>query len=314
MESILKQERGDFNVSVLDNNSSDGTTEWLQSIKDSRITIYTSRQSLSIEQNWARIKDIPKNEFITLIGHDDLLDSDYLQCMNQLIEQKPDAGLYQSHFRFIDASGATLSSCRPMKAIYSGDAFLEALLMDELDTMGTGYMMRSKDYDKLGGIPPYPNLLFADHALWIGLTSKSYIAVHPSEKFSYRLNQSVSKTTGAVKYINAYNCFLDFLKEISIGKQSTTEVVRQATPILIQKYCQSLAHRLLRTPVSEREGKTVAAVIKQSKRAADILSPNNSFNPDRLRALQIAKWIDSNSLLRNLYLAFRKAYSKPIYS
>ena len=48
--------------------------------------------------------------------------------------------------------------------------FLHSLFIDSIDTMGTGYMMRSKDYDAVGGMPAYPNLLFADHALWIKLT------------------------------------------------------------------------------------------------------------------------------------------------
>lgn len=43
-----------------------------------------------------------------------------------------------------------------------------------IDVMGSGFMMRSADYDDLGGIPAaYPNLLFADFELLINLTKKA---------------------------------------------------------------------------------------------------------------------------------------------
>ena len=81
VQSILSQTITDFNLHILDNCSTDGTTEWIQSIKDDRIKVFLAERPLSIEENWARIIAIPKNEFITVIGHDDLLDPNYLGVM-----------------------------------------------------------------------------------------------------------------------------------------------------------------------------------------------------------------------------------------
>ena len=39
---------------------------------------------------------------MTVIGHDDLLDNNYLDVMNALIAKYPNASLYQTHFRYID--------------------------------------------------------------------------------------------------------------------------------------------------------------------------------------------------------------------
>src|SRR5687768_8107771 len=86
IHSILNQSVNDFNVIILDNCSSDGTSEWISSLESEKIIIYRSDRPLSIEQNWSRIKDVPKNEFMTMIGHDDLLHSDYLQEMDALIK------------------------------------------------------------------------------------------------------------------------------------------------------------------------------------------------------------------------------------
>src|SRR5688500_18219442 len=81
VNSILSQTYTGFNLHVLDNCSSDGTYEWISSINDSRIVIHRSETPLTIEKNWERVLSISKNEFITLIGHDDVLDGNYLQVM-----------------------------------------------------------------------------------------------------------------------------------------------------------------------------------------------------------------------------------------
>src|SRR5258708_30414372 len=130
VKSILSQTLQDFNLIVLDNCSSDGTLEWLQSLNDNRVVIHESAKALSIEQNWARIKSIAKNEFIILIGHDDILDRNYLEIMENLIQRHPSAGLYQTHFQYIGSNGEILRNCRPMDEKQHAHEFLSAYMCD----------------------------------------------------------------------------------------------------------------------------------------------------------------------------------------
>lgn len=314
VKSILSQTFQDFDLLILDNKSTDGTSEWLATIGDNRIKIYPADVPLSIEENWARIKEVPKNEFVTLIGHDDLLDAHYLEEMDTLIKRHPAATLYQSHFRYIDAAGSVIKKCRTMSGQYSESGYLIAILTDSLDTMGTGYMMRSADYDKLGGIPPYPNLLFADHELWIRLTGLGYMAVLETEIFSYRLNQSVSKLSGASKYIDAFFLFLSFLSKLREKSPEMAEAISTTIPGYIHYYCKSLSHRLLKTHPDQRNNKTLREFISTCRAKAKELAPGTKFNPMSDPGIRLAACIDSNSLSRNLYLLFRKLYSKPFYA
>ena len=60
INSILAQSYMGFELLVFDNNSSDGTLEWLNSIDDKRVKVYPSATSLTIEENWGRIIALEK--------------------------------------------------------------------------------------------------------------------------------------------------------------------------------------------------------------------------------------------------------------
>src|SRR4030095_13566809 len=85
VQSILNQTYTGFNLHILENCSTDGTAQWLQTLKDERIIVYPADKPLSREENWGRILEMAKNDYITMIGHDDLLDKNYLEVLNELI-------------------------------------------------------------------------------------------------------------------------------------------------------------------------------------------------------------------------------------
>lgn len=312
--SIISQSYTGFDLHILDNCSTDGSSEWIRSLKDSRIKVYRSERFLSMEENWKRILTIPKNELMTIIGHDDLLHAHYLSAMNEFIEKHPDASLYQSHFRFINAKGDFIKTCQPMDEIQSIEEFMISIFTHKIDTMGTGYMMRSADYETVGGIHPFPNLLFADHKLWFDLTAISYKATLNEECFSYRLHENISKTTNPVKYIKAFYTFMDNLAEFKNRSAGINDVIQKYGPDYISYYCGSLSHRLLKTPVENREGMTVHEFIQQCRHYGQILSPGSDFEPEKKFRIRIARQIDDNRILRNAFLLFKKFYKKPIYS
>ena len=311
VNSILLQTHPDFWLQVLDNCSTDGTLEWLRSLNDDRIKIYPSDRTLSIEENWARIRSIEKNEFITLIGHDDVLDKNYLMVMSDLIARHPGASLYQAHFRYIDSVGRTIRRCKPMDENQSAPEFLAAFLCGIIDTMGTGFMMRAADYDLCGGIPAYPNLLFADFELWINLTVKAYKATSAEECFAFRLHQSMTTRSPDIKFHKAFEQFIGYLGKLK-KDEKLRRVIEKYSVSFIEFYCKGLSHRLLRTPKQKREGQTVSSFLKKCKEYADSLVPGNDFNPTARYSVRLAKQIDSNFLSRSLFLLFKRIRSKPV--
>jgi hypothetical protein len=135
-----------------------------------------------------------------------------------------------------------------------------------------------------------------------------------SESFPFRLHESVSRKAVAVIYIRAFFGFISFLKAMGTNDKKIQREIVNYGPAYIKFYCKSLAHRLLRTPEPDREGMTVKSFIDQCKRMANDLAPGNHFYPYKQFNIRLAMQIDSNFLLRRLYLLFRKIHKKPIYS
>jgi len=306
VNSILSQTVPGFNLLVLDNNSSDGTLEWIRSIGDPRIKTFPSNQSLTITENWARIVKLDKNEFITLIGHDDVLKPDYLAIMDELIRKHPKASLYQTHFEYIDQSGKLIRNCLPMDEIQKGHEFLAAHMTHTMDSMGSGYMMRAADYDRMGGIPTnYPNLLFADYELWTRLSLISYKATSPKSGFLYRVHQSLSRTTSAVLYQDAFISYVDFIADLMKTNENVRTVVEKYGNTLLLFYCQSLSHRLLKTPMQQRSIR-VKDFIQRCRIAAGKLGLENQFKPGKVFKIEIARIIDNNALSRYLFQTYKR--------
>ena len=173
-------------------------------------------------------------------------------------------------------------------------------------------MMRSEDYNELSGIPPYPNLLFADFELWIKLTGKSYKATAAQEGFYFRLHQSTTSVSADERYLYAFEKFINFLSELRLNSATYRQVITDNANKFLLHYCKSMSHRLLRTPKEKRENLSVNLIIEKVKIFSNLLTSAKNFNPRSIFTIGIAKIIDSNKITRDLFLLFKKSYNKPL--
>jgi glycosyltransferase involved in cell wall biosynthesis len=304
--SILKQEFPDFTLHILENASTDGTADWVQSLTDPRIRLLPSNSPLSIEENWARIKSIEKNEFMTMIGHDDVLEPHYLTEIEKLTRKYPDASIYQTHFDYIDAQGRHRRTCKPMDHVQYGYEFLASQMAGTIDSMGTGYVMRSADFNAVGGMSPnYPNLMFADYELWIKLTNIKYKAVSQRHCFNYREHDSVSRVTNGMTYQQAFSVYLEFLLEQKRTNPDMEIVIERYGREFLMKFCESLAHRLLKTPIALRSMSVKQLVERFSGFAAQLI-PTQGFNPYAIPRIRYAISIDQNPIARALFTSYKR--------
>jgi len=243
VHSILAQTYPDFDLIVLDNQSTDATVPWLKSLTDSRIRLYGSSSSLSIVDSWARAVEVEKREYMTLIGHDDLLDPDFLLSINRTIGRFPDAKLYQTGFRFIDSVGKTIRACRPIPERETPAQYLEGRLTYRRDVSGTGVVMRSSDYDRIGGIPHFERLFFADDALWLSLMQGGYNAFVAADLCSIRMHprkESTTKPSAWPSLLSGLNQFADFIESYIRSDAEAGAVVSEHFASFMLRYHRNL--------------------------------------------------------------------------
>lgn len=314
VQSILEQSYTDFDLAILESGSTDGSVEWIESLNDSRIKMYPAQKRLTIEENWGRIISIPRNELMTIIGHDDLLDKNYLQKMDELINRYPDASLYQSHFNFIDDKGLVTRPCKPMNETIYPYELLELFLNSGIDTMGTGFLMRSKDFDNVGGMPIYPKLLFSDMELWQRITFRSFLAVEKTNLFSYRRHAGATTiSTDVSLIIAALSKFIDFLNGLKATDTKYAKVIEKNGNNLLRLYCQGLSHKVLRTPKTKRTNESVNSVVNEFRDLGKKLNATGPFEPLEYFKIRIGNVIDNSNFLHDAYLFFRSLLGKPLF-
>ena len=86
IQSVLNQSYDDFELVVMDNNSSSETVDVVNSFTDPRIKYHRSPVSLSMTDNWELGLSHTNGEYVFILGDDDALMPDGLEIASQLID------------------------------------------------------------------------------------------------------------------------------------------------------------------------------------------------------------------------------------
>lgn len=194
IDSVIAQTQEDWVLLILDNASSDGTAELAEEYHHPKIRVHRSSASLQIWESWHRVWSMLAGaeldlRFATVIGHDDRLLPGFLEAIDRLEGDHPQASLYQTAFDMIDEQGKMIRPCRPIPAIESAADFVAARLWGLRDSVGTGYVFRPADYVAVGGIPNLPFLLHADDLLFARLAKLRFKASCRISQCLYRLHR-----------------------------------------------------------------------------------------------------------------------------
>ena len=313
LNSVLGQDYPHFNIIILADNTSnlDGALDAVHAIQNNKISIQIAQQNINILENWGRIKDLTKNEYMTILGYDDVFEKNFLSSINDLINQQPNASLYHTHFNYINSKSEFIKTCQPLPSRLNTSEYLELALNERIDIMATGYVFKSSDYDALGGIPiHYPNLIYADLQLWLDLIKISYLAVDPSTQFSFRIHASITKTSKDKILLDAFILFLDYLNDLKKESNLLGNIIQANA----QKFCESttkaIAHRLLRTQKELRNGLSIDQMIEII--SAKCISLEIPYEPLKIKSIRLARTIETYPILNDLFLLFKKLYKKPV--
>src|SRR5690606_33001612 len=118
--------------------------------------------------------------------------------------------------------------------------------------------------------------------------------------FQYRLHDSVSKVTNGQDYQKAFFMYLDFLKGRMEHNVSVSEVFDTNGYEYMMYFCESLSHKILKTPAERREI-TVEAFLHKCRAYAGAMLPGQEFDPLKKRRIALALWFDKTSVRRSAF-------------
>lgn len=304
--SLLAQKYEAYDILVLDDGSDDGSVEWLENLAEPRIRLEKSSH-IGIVENWRRATDFSLGDYMTIVGQDDLLDPEFLPVMAGLIQQHPDAGLYHSHFRFVNESGGFMRNAAPMPERSTAAEYLKALFGQHHETYGTGYVWRVNDYRQRGGIPPYPGLLFADDALWFTMMRGSYKVTSRQVCFSCRLHiYSAGRSASWKTWLAAMREYIDFLRGEAAADESFGRTLRECGPGFFLQYSLNL-YTLALVQATKAGRRAEPGIADSIQDVLALMAPEKvpEFQA-RLggKGIRLREFINRNPLARGAYNAY----------
>lgn len=182
IESVLAQTFSDFEIVAIDDGSQDSTVEVVDSIRDSRIKIFSF---LNAGVATARNRGIEKatGKYLAFLDADDLWTADKLESQIQALKNNPEAFVAYSWTDYIDENGKFLHAGERISA--NGNVYACLLVSNFLEN-GSNPLIRREAFATVGNFdksfPPAE-----DWELYLRLAARYNFAVVPSVQVLYRV-------------------------------------------------------------------------------------------------------------------------------
>lgn len=113
IESVLRQTRGDFELLVIDDASTDDSAGIIQSFNDPRIRFFQNATRLGLVGNWNACVERAGGEYVCILHDDDIMLPEMIERSVGMLEQHPNAGYVFSAIERIDERGNQIYAYRP---------------------------------------------------------------------------------------------------------------------------------------------------------------------------------------------------------
>jgi len=206
IQSLLNQTYGDFELIILDDASTDNSTEVIEKYtEDPRVkTKFYSENSGLPYKRWNDGADLAQGEYLLIAGADDSCHPALLEKLVEKLDKHPSVGLALSQSIEVDSNGKYMRSCLEWTNdlnkerwkedfVAEGKEELQYLLFKNTIPNASNVLMRRKIFIEAGKFDV--NLrLAADYLLWIQMLMVSDIAFI-SEPLNYFRKHSGTVTS-----------------------------------------------------------------------------------------------------------------------
>lgn len=200
VESALNQTYDNIEVLLVDNCSTDGTLQAVESVHDPRFRIVRNSTNLGMVGNWNKCLEEAKGDYINLLCADDRLKKDCIEKKKAILDENRNVVLVSSDTHIIDEQGAVIMRRRGLakSGIYNGHKiFRKSIRTKNLYGEPTNVLFRktaaSQTDGYAGGLPYSP-----DWEYWLHLSTLGDVGYVSEPLTEYRVS-SVSATDGLLK-------------------------------------------------------------------------------------------------------------------
>ena len=156
IESVLAQSYQDWEMIVLDNNSSDRTAQLAASYNDERITVRTRNRTVPVADNWNEVAAYASGRYLKLLCADDLLHPDCLAAEVGVLNQHHDVALVASRRNFVDLEGRPVLERRGLKGLiglHTNIDVVRNVVRSGMNPIGwpSALMFRTDQFRQVGG-------------------------------------------------------------------------------------------------------------------------------------------------------------------
>lgn len=98
IESAINQTYQDYEIIIVDNNSTDNTYNIIESYakNNSKIRSYKNKENVGPVKNWKKCIELSKGEYIKIIWSDDYIEKNFLEVTVPILENNQDVGFVYS--------------------------------------------------------------------------------------------------------------------------------------------------------------------------------------------------------------------------
>lgn len=132
LNSALAQNYDNFNVTVVDSGSNDGTLEFLKEITSDKLRVVRFEDNLGIVGNWTRAILTAKANLVSIFHDDDILKPDFAEQQVQMFKANPELILCHTGAEVVNSEGDFLFlRISDWPLVTSGSEFTERLLTED---------------------------------------------------------------------------------------------------------------------------------------------------------------------------------------
>ncbi len=163
LEATLRSARAqtyeNLEIVVLDNASTDRTAEILAEVTDPRIRVERNDTVLPLSQNWNRVVEMSKGDFVKVLCADDLIHPTAVAVQAAVLGQHPGVSLVAARRHFVDDQGQVLAASKGLAGLvgrHDGGSVATTVVRNGGNPIGepAGVLFRRADFDEVGGFDP----------------------------------------------------------------------------------------------------------------------------------------------------------------